>query len=141
MTLAKEDLVRSVSDRCGFSKEKSRVLVGMLLELLRNSLESGDDILISGFGKFCTRRRVQGRGRSSRAKIEARGVISFKCSRVLRDRINCHESHAKMQSGGSYWLANRSDSKEISRKLGNDGRPPYLSVGNEKGGEHQSSEI
>jgi len=79
MTLTKENLVQSLYDQCGFSKQQSKVL------------ESGDDVLISGFGKFCVRKKAPRRGRNPVSggdlTLDARTVVTFKCSGVLRDKM------------------------------------------------------
>ena len=52
MTLVKDNLIQSLYDQCGLSKQKSILLVETVFELIKKALESGDDLLISGFGKF-----------------------------------------------------------------------------------------
>ena len=52
MTLVKDNLIRSLYDQCGLSKQKSIVLIETVFELIKKALESGEDVLISGFGKF-----------------------------------------------------------------------------------------
>ena len=92
MTLKKDNLIQSLYDQCGLSKQKSKVLVETTFELIKKSLESGDDVLISGFGKFSARKKAPRRGRNPATgedlTLEARKVVTFKCSPVLRDRIN-----------------------------------------------------
>ena len=75
-----------------YSKNKSIELVGSLLEIIKSTLESGEDILISGFGKFCVKDKNERRGRNPQTgedkMLGARRVVIFKCSGVLRDKIN-----------------------------------------------------
>jgi integration host factor subunit alpha len=93
MTLTKENLVQTLYDQCGFSKHQSRALVETVFEMVKKSLESGDDdVLISGFGKFSVKNKSQRRGRNPATgedlTLDARRVVTFKISRVLRDKIN-----------------------------------------------------
>lgn len=53
MTITKAQIVEAIADQTGFPNHKSSKIVENLLELVKNSLESGEDVLISGFGKFC----------------------------------------------------------------------------------------
>jgi integration host factor subunit alpha len=92
MTLTKDYLIQSLHDQCGFSKRQSRVLVDNVFELLKKSLESGDSLLISGFGKFSVRkkapRKVRNPSTGDDLTLDARRAINFRCSPVLRDKIN-----------------------------------------------------
>ena len=51
-TLTKAHIVEAVAEANGITHQKSIETVEMLLELIKSTLESGDDVLISGFGKF-----------------------------------------------------------------------------------------
>jgi integration host factor subunit alpha len=92
MTLVKEDLIESLYNQAEISKHESRLLVDNVFELIKKSLESGDDVLLSGFGKFSVRSKAPRRGRNPSTgedlKLDARRVVLFKCSGVLRDKIN-----------------------------------------------------
>lgn len=63
-----------------------------LLELIKNNLEKGEDVLISGFGKFCVKAKNQRRGRNPATGadmiLDQRRVVTFRCSHLLRDKIN-----------------------------------------------------
>ncbi|MGD9190735.1 MAG: HU family DNA-binding protein, partial [Desulfobacterales bacterium] len=52
MALTKSDIVATVHE-LGFTKKKSVEIVESLLEIIKSSLENGEDVLVSGFGKFC----------------------------------------------------------------------------------------
>ncbi len=92
MTLTKQDMIDSVYDKSDFQKQKSTSAVESLLEIIKHTLESGEDVLISGFGKFCVKDKKERKGRNpqtaSDMKLRARRVVTFKCSGVLRDRVN-----------------------------------------------------
>jgi len=64
MTLTKLDMVESVAKQNGWPKTKSFEIVETLLEIIKKSLESGEDVMISGFGKFCVKKKKQRRGRN-----------------------------------------------------------------------------
>ncbi len=91
MALTKNQIVSKVND-LGFTKKKSVEIIETLLEIVKRSLENGDDVLISGFGKFCVKKKNQRRGRNPATGtdliLKKRKVVTFKCSGKLRKRIN-----------------------------------------------------
>jgi integration host factor subunit alpha len=91
MTLTKNDLVASVNE-LGFTKKKSVEIIETLIEIMKGTLEKGEDVLISGFGKFCVKDKNSRRGRNpatgSDLILRERKVVTFKCSGKLRDKIN-----------------------------------------------------
>jgi len=94
MALTKNDIIAQVHD-LGFTKKKSIDIIESLLEIIKRTLEEGDDVLISGFGKFCIRQKEQRRGRNPATgddlMLRERKVVTFKCSGKLRNRINNHK--------------------------------------------------
>lgn len=91
MALTKSDIVARVHE-LGFTKKKSVNIIESLLEIMKSTLENGDDILISGFGKFCVKEKNKRRGRNpatgSDLILRERKVVTFKCSGKLRHKIN-----------------------------------------------------
>ena len=91
MALTKNDIVATVND-LGFTKKKSIETIEALLEIIKETLESGDDVLVSGFGKFCIKEKKKRRGRNpatgSDLILRERKVVTFKCSGKLRTKIN-----------------------------------------------------
>ncbi len=91
MTLTKAQIVEKISTRTGFIKNKSSETVETLLEIMKETLASGEDVLISGFGKFCVKEKLERRGRNPATgedmMLDARKVVTFKCSGKLQDRI------------------------------------------------------
>jgi integration host factor subunit alpha len=91
MALTKSDIVARVHE-LGFTKKKSVSIIESLLEIMKSTLENGDDILISGFGKFCVKEKNKRRGRNpatgSDLILRERKVVTFKCSGKLRHKIN-----------------------------------------------------
>ena len=91
MALTKSDIVAKVHE-LGFTKKKAVDTVESLLEIVKRTLTQGDDVLVSGFGKFCIKDKKQRRGRNpatgSDLLLRERKVVTFKCSGKLRNRIN-----------------------------------------------------
>lgn len=92
MSLTKAHVVGTVQKQLGFSRKESIDLVETLLETIKRTLEDGEDVLVSGFGKFCVREKKERRGRNPATGddllLGKRRVVTFKCSGLLRDRIN-----------------------------------------------------
>jgi len=92
VTLTKIDIVEAIAEQIGYTKKISTELVETLLELIKSSLEAGDDVLVSGFGKFCVKAKKERRGRNPSTggdmMLRPRKVVSFNCSGKLRDKIN-----------------------------------------------------
>ena len=91
MALTKSDIVASVHD-LGLSKKKSVEVIENLLEIIKRSLESSEDVLVSGFGKFCVKDKAKRRGRNPATgqdlMLRGRKVVTFKCSGKLRHKID-----------------------------------------------------
>jgi len=92
MTLTKDHIVSSIANHLGVTKFDSTHLVESVLETVKTSLSNGEDVLISGFGKFIVRKKEARRGRNPQTgenlTLDPRRVITFKCSPVMRDRIS-----------------------------------------------------
>ena len=92
MTLTKAKLIETISDQIGYPKNHSSEIVETLLEIIKKALESGDNVLISGFGKFCVKEKRERKGRNPATMedmiLEPRKVVTFRCSGNLRDKIN-----------------------------------------------------
>jgi len=76
----------------GLSKGKCSQLTESLLEIIKRSLENGEDVLISGLGKLPVKEKNKRKGRNPQTgedlMLDSRRVVTFKCSGVLRDKIN-----------------------------------------------------
>ncbi len=92
MALTKAELVRNLHDCTGFSKEKSVKVVESTFELMKKELEEGKDVLISGFGKWSVKAKNPRRGRNPQTgkelTLDARRVVTFRCSRKLKDGVD-----------------------------------------------------
>ena len=91
-TLTKAHIVDAVAERNGFTRKKSIETVEILLELIKQSLKSGDDVLISGFGKFCVKKKKKRRGRNPATgedmMLAPRKRVTFRSSKKLREKVN-----------------------------------------------------
>jgi integration host factor subunit alpha len=92
MTLTKIHIEKSIQNQTGFSKNKSSEIVETLFEIIKSTLASGEDVLVSGFGKFCVKQKNERKGRNpatgGNLMLAPRKVATFKCSGKLRDMIN-----------------------------------------------------
>ena len=92
MTLTKADIVKSIKEQFGFTKNQSVETVETLSEIMKKTLESGGDILISGFGRFCVKEKAERRGRNPATgddlMLAPRKVVTFRCSGKLREMVN-----------------------------------------------------
>jgi integration host factor subunit alpha len=92
MTLTKAHIVERLFAKNLFTKGESAQIIETLFELIKQSLQDGDDVLISGFGKFSVKEKHQRRGRNPQTgesmALPPRTVVTFKCSGNLRKKIN-----------------------------------------------------
>jgi len=92
MALTKADIINEVMNENGYDRRQATETVEILLELIKKTLESGEGVLVSGFGKFCVKSKKERRGRNPATggdmMLKARKVVTFTCSGILRDKIN-----------------------------------------------------
>ena len=92
MALTKADIFEAARSELGFPKKQSADIIESLIESIKSTLEFGEDVLISGFGKFTVNEKRQRRGRNPATgedlMLAPRRVVTFKCSGKLRDQIN-----------------------------------------------------
>lgn len=92
MSLTKAQIVENIQDQTGLTKIKATETVETLLEIIKSSLSTGENVLVSGFGKFCVKEKKQRKGRNpatgAEMMLDERRVVTFKCSGKLRDKIN-----------------------------------------------------
>ena len=103
MALTKDHLIDAIAKENGFQKKRTIEIVETLLELIKYSLASGEDVLISGFGKFCVKEKRERRGRNPATGegliLAARRVVSSNVQASYgRKLIN------KERSDGSIWF-------------------------------------
>jgi len=92
MALTKADLARKVADDCGFMKGEAAEIVEKLLDIVKSRLIAGEDVMISGFGKWSVKSKHARRGRNPQTgeqmTLDARTVITWKYSPVLKRAVN-----------------------------------------------------
>ena len=92
MDLTKAQIIRTIQNHLNLPKNKSTEIVESMLEIIKSTLESGEDVLISGFGKFSVKEKRGRRGRNPATgeamMLAPRKVVTFKCSGKLRNKIN-----------------------------------------------------
>ena len=91
-TLTKSGIINAIEETPGYSRKNAADAIETVLEIIKSTLASGDDVMISGFGKFCVNQKQRRRGRNpatgEEMMIEPRKVVTFKCSKKLRDKVN-----------------------------------------------------
>jgi integration host factor subunit alpha len=92
MALTKNVIVEQLQTQLGFPKNQSVEITESLLEIVKSTLATGDDVLVSGFGKFCVKEKAERKGRNPATgedlMLKPRRVVTFKCSGKLREKIN-----------------------------------------------------
>ena len=92
MTLTKASIIETVSAENGWTQKQSSEYVDLLIEIMKNTLISGEDLLVSGFGKFSVKEKRERKGRNPATDedmiLPARRVVTFRCSGRLRERLN-----------------------------------------------------
>jgi integration host factor subunit alpha len=92
MTLTKAQIVEALFAKNVFTKSQSAQIIDTLFELIKQSLQNGEDVLMNGFGKLSVKEKHQRNGRNPQTgeamTLQPRKVVTFKCSSVLRAAIN-----------------------------------------------------
>ena len=92
MTLTKANLTDSIRKGLGMPKSKSFELLKSLFEIMKTTLVTGEEILITGFGKFCVTGKNDRWGRNPSTgedmMLEARRIVTFRCSLPLKQKLN-----------------------------------------------------
>lgn len=88
----KKDIVESIHDTVGFPKRETTQIVDKAVEIMKSALIEGDSVMISRFGNFSVREKKARKGRNPKTgetiTIPARKVVTFKVSRVLKERVD-----------------------------------------------------
>ena len=92
MALTKTIIAEKIQNELDLSRTATYEIMEEFLEIIKETIENGEDIMISGFGKFCVNEKKARKGRNPATDEEmilpARRVVTFKCSGKLRDQIN-----------------------------------------------------
>ena len=88
MALTKNEMVQQVQDKTGLTRKESTAIVDCLFEIIKDDLKNGNDVRISGFGKWTVKSKKARKGRNPQTgesiMIDARKVVTFKPSTILR---------------------------------------------------------
>lgn len=92
MALTKQSIVESVAEKLDLAPPQAKDIIEELLEIVKSTLASEEDIMISGFGKFQVQKKSPRKGRNPATGkemiLDGRRIVVFKCSGKLRDKIN-----------------------------------------------------
>ena len=92
MTLRKANIAHKIANDCGFMKSEAAEILEKLLSIMKKNLASGEDLMISGFGKWRVRSKRPRRGRNPQTRqemgLDARRVVTWKYSPVLKKVVN-----------------------------------------------------
>ena len=94
-TMTKADIIEQIYEKVGFSKKESSEIVELVFDTIKETLEKGEKIKISGFGNFVVRAKRPRVGRNPQTgeeiEISARRVLTFRPSQVLKQALNKSE--------------------------------------------------
>jgi integration host factor subunit alpha len=92
MTLTKDKIVEDISSTTDLKKYHATKAIEGILEIIKKTLVSGEDVLVSGFGRFCVKEKKARKGRNPQTgetlMLRPRRIVTFLCSSVLKDKIN-----------------------------------------------------
>ncbi|MFZ2634329.1 MAG: integration host factor subunit alpha [Desulfosalsimonadaceae bacterium] len=92
MALTKIGIISTISELAEIDRKLSEQSLEMIIEIIKSTLESGEDVLVSGFGKFCVDQKGKRKGRNPATgedmMLPARKIVTFKSSGLLKERIN-----------------------------------------------------
>ena len=92
MTLTKAQIIEALFAKNKFTNTQPAQIINTLFELIKQSLQNGEEVLISGFGKFLVKKKRARRGRNPQTgepmMLPPRKVVTFKCSNILRAGVN-----------------------------------------------------
>ncbi len=92
MALTKQTIIETISEEINQSLYEAKDTIEHLLEIIKTTLASGEDVMISGFGKFQVNEKAPRKGRNpataEEMMLDGRRTVTFKCAGVLRDKLN-----------------------------------------------------
>ncbi len=92
MTCTKTTITEKIIEEQNFNPSEAKEVIETMLEIMKSTLAYGEDIMISGFGKFQVADKKQRKGRNPATgetmTLDKRRIVNFKCSGKLRDQIN-----------------------------------------------------
>jgi integration host factor subunit alpha len=90
--MTKAEIIESICEKLDIPKKESARIVESVFDIIKDEMEKGNDVNISGFGKWTVKSKKERKGRNPQTgkemKIDARRVVTFKASQVLRDKLS-----------------------------------------------------
>jgi len=100
MTVTKADIAKKIADDCGFMKGEATQILEKLLEIIKTGLISGEEVMISGFGKWNVKFKYARRGRNPQTGeemiLDARRVVTWNWSPVLKKAVNASHRGSRL---------------------------------------------
>jgi len=94
MSLTKADMANRLFEEVGLNKREAKEFVDAYFEIIREALENGENVKLSGFGNFQLREKNQRPGRNPKTgeeiPISARRVVTFRPGQKLRARVEAY---------------------------------------------------
>ena len=91
MALTKHRIAEQIQNELGFPKNQSVEITETLLEIIKSSLASGEDVLVAGFGKFCLKEKAARKGRNPATgetiQIPAKTVVKFRVAKACKEAV------------------------------------------------------
>ncbi len=92
MTLKKRDIIDNILMEIPMPRREAQDIVESIIEIIKDKLAIGEEVLVSGFGKFCVQEKKERMGRNpatdSEMILPKRKIVTFKCSKILKNRMN-----------------------------------------------------
>ncbi len=96
--MTKDEIISRIDEKVGFSKKQATEVAEATFEIIKGCLEKGENVKISGFGRFVVRSKNPRRGRNPKTGeemiVKGRRVLTFKASPILKETINKNSSTA-----------------------------------------------
>jgi len=103
-TITKADLANTLFDELGLNKREAKEFVELFYEKIRQSLESGESVKLSGFGGFSIREKTSRPGRNPKTgeavPVCARRVVTYRASQRVKDDVGANTDHIDVAVGG-----------------------------------------
>jgi integration host factor subunit alpha len=91
LAITKTSIIEKISEKINLTPSRAKDTVEHLLEIMKSTLASGEDIMLSGFGKFQVNEKAARKGRNPATgedmMLKKRRVVTFNCAGALRDKI------------------------------------------------------
>ena len=101
-TITKADIANTLFEELGLNKREAKEFVELFFEKIRESLESGESVKLSGFGGFAIREKSSRPGRNPKTgetvPVSARRVVTFRASQKVKEDVSANTSAIASQA-------------------------------------------